>query len=172
MNDEYDFNEQLNMGHKYEVILDEAISGSFGVQKVERVGMEEERRGIDRYFSMSDGRRLAIQYKADKTAGRTGNAFIETISVDNDKKEEAAGWAFTCEADYIFYFIIDEREIYVVRPQRIRRKLPFWLRRFEQRAIPNGDYKTIGVLVPLQELKAISETVLHPWKKLVGVGSK
>ena len=161
MDETYDFDEQLNIGRKYEYTLDGALLSCTYVKGIERVSLSEERKGIDRYVTMSDGRRLAVQYKADKTAGKTGNAFIETISVDNDETEEAAGWAFTCEADYIFYFVVDNREIYVIQPRRLRRKLPFWQRRFPSRTVPNGRYKTVGLLVPLQEIARISKSVLH-----------
>jgi hypothetical protein len=48
---------------------------------------QEQRRGIDRIFThRQTGQRLAVEYKTDYKAARTGNAFIGSISVDTAGK--------------------------------------------------------------------------------------
>lgn len=146
----YDFREKLAEGEAHEATLDAYFSSWY---EIAPVTMEEQRRGIDRvFYRKSDGRRYLVQYKSDTTAARTGNAFVETVSVD---VSETAGWAYTCEADYLVYFIPPMGLAYVLKPSRIREKLPAWLEEYETRAAPNKGYRTVGVLVPLDEFEEL-----------------
>ena len=73
----YDFEKQFEIGTQHEQILDEYFQRYFWVEPASR---QEQRQGIDRWFQAPDGSWMSVEYKADMTAGRTGNAFIETIS--------------------------------------------------------------------------------------------
>lgn len=147
----YSFDKQLRRGKKHERFLDRYFRKRF---KIEEASMDEERLGIDRYFTdRRNGRRYAIQYKADKTAARTGNAFVETVSVDSNN---TPGWAYTCTADFIIYYVVGCGPAYVIRPDEIRKRLPHWQRTFQERRIPNDGYHTVGLLVPLDEFERIA----------------
>lgn len=150
----YSFRKQLRDGKKHERFLDDYYSTHFHIEPADR---EEERRGIDRWFTdRRNGNTYSIQYKADTTAARTGNAFVETVSVD---AKNIPGWVHTCEADFIIYYVVGRGPAYVIRPADIRKRLKQWEVRFESRSIPNHDYNTIGLLVPLDEFERIAHAV-------------
>lgn len=157
----YDFRKQLKSGKAQERYLDSLFADDFYIKEATR---EQERQGIDRIFTKrANGHKYTVQYKADATAARTGNAFIETVSVDN---RNIKGWAHTCTADYIFYYVVGVGPIYIVKPKDIRRKLAGWGRKYHTQPIPNKKYgkliyNTIGLLVPLDELERIAVQVVN-----------
>ena len=76
----YKFQEQLAIGEENEMKLDSFLAKWFDI---ERVSQEGQRQGIDRLFTRRDNKVIyRVEYKTDFTASRTGNAFIETVSVD------------------------------------------------------------------------------------------
>lgn len=154
--EKYSFQKQFKKGQKYERFLDNYFSENFTIKPATR---EEERRGIDRHFQeKKNGRRFTIQYKADKTAGKTGNAFVETVSVDTNN---TPGWVFTCEADFIIYYVVDSGPAYVVRPGELRKRVDRWQRQYPEWSIPNRHYNTLGILVPLDEFERLAYTVVN-----------
>lgn len=151
----YSFVEQLAQGKRHEAFLDSYFATDFYIRPA---SADEERLGIDRHFTLkSSGQRFTVQYKADSTASRTGNAFIETVSVDRDS---VPGWAYTCTADYLIYYIPPMGLAYLVQPWAIRERVKHWQKKFQCRSIPNKGYKTIGILVPLDEIERISDQVI------------
>jgi hypothetical protein len=155
----YDMDRQLKKGEAAERYLDSLFGSQFDIRRATRA---EQRKGIDRIFTRPyDGKEFRIEYKADKTAAKTGNAFVETVSVDTDN---IPGWALTCQADYILYYIVGTGRVYVMRPKDIQKRLKRWAYHYPERHIPNGSYQTIGLLVPLHEFEQAAV-------KLVGLGS-
>lgn len=151
----YSFKRQFRRGQKAEKYIDTLFADKFRIIPANR---NEERRGIDRHFhAYSNGKKYTVQYKADKTAARTGNAFVETVSVDT---KDIPGWAYTCEADYIFYYVDDIGPIYILRPKDIRKKLNRWQNKYQTRSIPNKNYNTIGLLVPLDEFESLAVQIV------------
>ena len=151
----YDFRTQLAIGERYELQLD-AFFGQWAVD-IRPATAEEQRRGIDRVFtSRATGAVDTMEYKADDKAGRTGNAFIETISVDTTGKP---GWAVASQADYLVYLVTDPETIYLVRMRRLRTALPRWQAKYPTKVAQNIGYCTYGVLVPLHELEQIAVRV-------------
>lgn len=119
---------------------------------------DEQREGIDRWFyALRRPRSFAIEYKTDWTASRTGNAFIETVSVDT---RDRAGWAYTSAADLLLYYLPGRASIYVLALTALRYRLPFWTQQYPIREIPNDGYHTHGLLVPLDELARSAQRVL------------
>jgi hypothetical protein len=145
---EYKFRDQLDQGKRAEAFLDSYFSRWFGIFPV---SLETELRdGYDRIFQRrSDGERLKIEYKADWQAAETGNAFIETISVYEERKP---GWAHTSQADMLIYFVPPHGHIHMLRLPLIRMMLPSWKLRYREVPAPNQGYKTYGLLVPLLQL--------------------
>ena len=90
-----------------------------------------------------------MEYKGDRTAVASGNAFIELTSVDKDGKP---GWAYTSQARYLFYYL-PGLILYVLTFEKLHNRLSAWIARYPQRSIPNRNYHTIGVLVPLVEFE-------------------
>lgn len=152
----YSFQEQLAKGQTYEQQLDAAFADRFFIRPATRA---EQRRGIDRIYRPRKApyQVLTIEYKADKTAGRTGNAFVETVSVDVQDKP---GWAISSQADWLFYLVLGACEtLYIIQMDRLRKQLPKWHRTCQERRIPNEGYHTVGLLVPLAEFEAIAYAV-------------
>lgn len=149
----YSFDTQLAQGEKGEEYLDQHFSRWYTVT---RATAAQQRAGIDRWFTRPDGERLAVEYKTDRTAGRTGNAFVETVSVDTAHKP---GWAYTSQARYLVYFIPEPETIYILPMAAIRYQVDAWRRAYPERRIPNGNYHTVGTLVPLHEFERWAITV-------------
>jgi len=151
----YDFDTQLTAGEAAEHVLDNLFAAKFEISVVDRAS---QRSGIDRVFTRRDGgHRLTIEYKTDWTASKTGNAFVETVSVDTASK---AGWAYTSRADFLIYYLPDDRLIYVIQFSKLRRRLDRWNRQYRQKAIPNQGYNTVGLLVPLREFEQLATEVI------------
>ena len=151
----YDFKEQLAEGQAYERRLDQHFS-QFNIE-IRPATMDEQRQGIDRYFThRTTGKVDAMEYKADSLAGRTVNAFIETISVDTTGKP---GWAVASKARYLVYLVTEPETIYLIDMRALHVALPVWKARYPVRQAQNFGYRTHGVLVPLHELERISIAV-------------
>jgi len=139
----YGFGEQLRIGEAYENDLDEFFRRWYEVMPV---SMELQKLGVDRIFIDQTGRRLSIEYKADETAARTHNAFVETVSVDTEGKP---GWALSSIAQLLIYFIPPIRKIYVCRMLDLKMDIEELIAKFPTKQIPNNGYHTTGVPVPL-----------------------
>ena len=148
----YDFRKQLAIGERYERQLD-AFFCQWPVD-IRPATAEEQRRGIDRVFtSRATGSVDTMEYKADDKAGRTGNAFIETVSVDVTGKP---GWAVSSQADYLVYLVTRPMTVYLIGMKRLRAALPRWKMKYPTVKAQNDGYCTLGVLVPLDELEKIA----------------
>lgn len=158
----YSFAPQFKQGQYYERLLDQKFSDRFVITPATR---NEERRGIDRrYQDCKTRRRFTVQYKGDKTAARTHNAFVETVSVDT---LGIPGWVYTTQAQYLFYYIPGPENLYILTFAKLRGQLARWIALYPQRSVPNNGfnntrYQTVGVLVPLVEFErhAIEATSL------------
>lgn len=151
----YRFDEQLERGEQGEALLDRHFSRWF---RIARATPGEQRQGIDRWFyALHRPSSFAVEYKTDWTAAQTGNAFIETISVDTRDRD---GWAYTSAADVLLYYVPGRSCIYVLTLTALRFRLPFWQQQYPVREIPNSGYHTHGLLVPLTELEGCAQRVL------------
>ena len=73
----YQMVEQLAQGEGAEARLDRHFAGRCIIQPATRA---QQQVGIDRLFThRQTGLTYTVEYKTDWTAGRTGNAFIETV---------------------------------------------------------------------------------------------
>lgn len=150
----YGFKEQLTKGQQSEAELDSFFAQWY---TIEPVTMEQQRQGIDRVFTRKDnGHVFDIEYKTDWTASKTGNAFVETVSVDTANKP---GWAHSSQADYLIYYVPGDDLVYVIAFANLRARLHCW-QNLPLRTIPNRGYNTIGRLVPLREFERIATQVI------------
>ena len=159
----FSFDEQLSVEARHNATLDAFFANAYDIEKA---GHADERRGIDRWFTdRCTGWRSSVQYKADTVATRTHNAFIETISVDKPGTS-VPGWAHTCMADWLFYYVPGDELCYCLRPDIIRARLANWRGKFRSAKVPNKcrsgaiEYHTHGLLVPLCELEACADEVV------------
>ena len=136
------------------------LDGVFGpFHAIRPATREEQRRGIDRWFEEKDtGRWFPVEYKTDRRAFETGNAFVETTSVDTVGKR---GWALTSQAEMLAYYLPDADLVYWLRMERVREQLPRWQRTFRTRAAQNEGYQTLGLLVPLAEFERYADEVIQ-----------
>lgn len=150
----YNFDTQLADGETGEAYLDNKFRKWYTITPATRA---QQRLGIDRWYTrLSNGETFPVEYKTDRTAGRTGNAFIETVSVDTTNKP---GWAYTSKARFLIYRIPEPETIYIVPMAEIRYRIDRWRTRYPERTIPNDTYNTIGTLVPLDEIERIAIAV-------------
>lgn len=152
----YGFAAQLAVGEAWEAHLDAFFGGQFPVE-IRPASMEEQRKGIDRLFvSKRTGAIDTVEYKADRLAGKTGNAFVETVSVDTTGRP---GWAVSSQAKYLVYLVTEPETIYFVAMAALRATLPRWRRLYREAAAQNDGYQTVGLLVPLDEFERIAVQV-------------
>jgi len=115
--------------------------------------------GIDRVLTArhhaASGSRT-IEYKCDELAAQTGNAFIEITSNDVTGRD---GWARSCSADWILYYVTPDEAI-LLRPDAVRGQLDAWEGTSRIAKADNGDYRTLGLLVRLEDVRAVAEAVL------------
>lgn len=143
-------------GEEVEALLDAYLEPRYIIRKATDA---EQRRGIDRWLTDREtGETFSIDYKADSLASRTGNAFIETVSVDSAGK---GGWALTSQAEFIFYYLPQRRALYILSMAEISRALPQWADLYRQVHAQNNGYQSYGVLVPLKEIERIAEDVVE-----------
>ncbi|MBW4472432.1 MAG: hypothetical protein KME45_18975 [Stenomitos rutilans HA7619-LM2] len=90
--------------------------------------------------------------KLDIAARRTGNLFFETVSVDT---QGIPGWGWTSQADY-WIFLIPDQEIIVVHPGKLRSLVWQHQTLLAERTVPNKNYKTLGVPVPLADIRKVA----------------
>lgn len=120
---------------------------------------QDQRRGIDRYFTADNGFSYLVEYKSDNVAGRTGNAFIETVSVARPGLPPIAGWAHTSQATMLIYWVTHPSCIYCIPMRQVRHHLPDWEKKYKTQKVLNDGYLTHGILVPLDELERIAIAV-------------
>jgi hypothetical protein len=153
----YNFNHQQVIGQKGEAILDEWLQSIYKVSDVSSIE-KYQKIGIDRLLTLSDGSIITVEYKFDVASERTGNLFFETISVDT---KNIPGWGWSSQADY-WIFLLPSLEILVIEPSNFR-KLVWELRStLKEKKIPNTNYNTWGVPVPIEKVKEMA----HFSKKL------
>ncbi len=99
-----------------------------------------------------------MQYKTESKAAETGNAFIETVSVDTN---ETPGCALTCLAQKYVIFIPPKQEIIVLDTHRLKVHVPKWEDKYGTVSAQNKNYKTLGIPVPLGRIREIAEDCMY-----------
>lgn len=155
----YAFQDQLNHGQRYELALDRYF-GQF--YDIEPASMNLQRMGVDRIFKTPGTTVQEFwEYKADMSAHRTGNSFIETVSVDKGGSVVSHGWAIKTIAHRLVYYITEARLAYVLDPVQVRAKLPVWEARYKSMHCQNKGYRSHGILVPLHNFRGIAQQIIQ-----------
>ncbi len=147
----YHFNHQQSNGQKGEAILDEWLQSTYKVSDVSSIE-KYQKKGIDRLLTLADGRIITVEYKFDVASGRTGNLFFETISVDT---KNTPGWGWSSQADY-WIFLLPSLEILVIEPSKFRCLVWELRSTLKEKKIPNTNYNTWGIPVPIEKVKEIA----------------
>ncbi|SRR5258708_7816749 len=117
------------------------------------VNLIDQRRGIDRVIEKPN-ELMTVEYKVDYRAAKTGNAYIETVSISKPFK---FGWVHTCKADWILYTVIgDKSTVLWLRPEALLKNLPEWEKSYKTVRCQNRDYYGEGVLVSLSEIRKLA----------------
>lgn len=150
-----DFMTSLQNGERGERTLDTFFATRYHIAEADR---DQQRQGIDRIFTdRTTGVRITVEYKTDYMASRTGNAFVETISVDTEYR---LGWAIAAMADWLIYYLPATRTLYRVPMVTIRTNLPCWIAAYPSRTVANDGYATHGLLVPLEVFAQCAEEMI------------
>lgn len=142
----HDFDEKLAQGHRGEEWVATWLSrwGDVSVAS----DMYDQRNGIDLYLQTME-RLVSIEVKTDFSARATGNAYVETVSVQRENGiVDKRGWLWTCKADRLVY-CVPGVSVSVFDPDGLRDifRENWW--KFRQREAQNKDYYGAGLLVPL-----------------------
>ncbi|MEO1523263.1 MAG: hypothetical protein AAFU78_21155 [Cyanobacteria bacterium J06633_2] len=154
MSKAYRFDQQGLVGAQGEQILDEWLSESYKILNVSDIKLYQES-GIDRILMRPDGTTVKVEYKFDLASSRTGNLFFETVSVD---RRNVPGWGWSSQADY-WIFLLPSMEVLVVEPSRLRTLAWQYREKLVDKEIQNLGYKTIGIAIPLKQVRAIARCV-------------
>lgn len=153
-----DFSECLDLGQQGEQVLDSYFSKYYVIRPAFK---GQQKKGIDRIFiHKKTEKEFFVEYKTDTLAGRTGNAFLELAKHLEPYRQ---GWVYTCQADFLVYYLPDRRTVYIVQPEWLRRSVDTWLAKYPLRTVNSRgryqNYQTQGVLVPLAELAEIGQVI-------------
>ena len=156
------FHRDLRRGLQAEEHLDEVFRSRGWT--ITRGSREEDWSGIDRHFTKG-GHTRTVQYKTDWKARKYGNVFMETIS---NSRSESLGWALTCEADWIIYFMPFVRPLntLVFRGDELPAQVRIWADSFRRcQGVDNVDargnaYQTFGIKVPYGAAARVASQVL------------
>lgn len=152
MQSAYNFDYQRRLGESIEARVDAFLEGQYDIAPASE---EQQRLGIDRILRhRQNGEQHSIEIKADWTASKTGNVFVETVSVS---ARNIPGWAYSSQADWLVYVLPAERRLLCVTFAELREHLPAWIRKYPKRYISNAGYYTVGHLVPLREFEKVCD---------------
>lgn len=157
----FDFETQLKQGFEGEAELVAHLTAQ-GWHCI-KATIAQEKTGIDYICKhKKTGVTRTIEIKSDSRASHTQNAFIETVSVKKGKNIIKQGWAYTCQANYLFYYLPQDLIAYAFKVSHLRLHLDEWLRKnYRLVSVPNRGYVTQGILVPLWELEKNATQIIN-----------
>lgn len=156
----YRFGEQYRVGQIGACMLDGYFSKLY---RLLPATMAEEENGIDR-VGFCDGRQVFLEYKTDVKADQTGRAFIEVVAYAHDEGQRP-GWAYTSHADIIVYFLPFSNRLFLIRPHRLRSRMPYYEVQYPRFEVANTKWTTTGLLMPLEVLLIDRIAILVSFKE-------
>ena len=152
---QYDMHEQISKSAEERIDLLAANLGFIA----HTTKKKENRDGVDRWIQIPERREiLRVDYKNDTRASKTGNVFVETVSVrftDRSGRAEKPGWIYKERMDAVLYNI-EETDIVLLIPRAtLEREIVEWTKTYGTREIKNKGYVTIGVPVPMKIVSAL-----------------
>ena len=103
---------------------------------------------IDAFVTTKDLKRFSIEIKTDSFD--TGNIFFELIS---SIEPFSLGCMIKTKADFLFYFFIKTKELYILNMQKYRMFVIENIDDFQWKKVKNTNYESIGFLVPKKYLE-------------------
>lgn len=148
----HDFYKSRAVGKAGEAILDGYFARWYSIEVIPPD--IELRIHADRVFIRPDGSQRLVEYKTEHMASRTGRLFIEVVAND---VSGAPGWIYTSQADVLVWYFPETGEIMAAPLQAVRDALPGWRGRFSEARAANPGYNSVGLLVPVSELRPLCE---------------
>lgn len=149
------FNNSKKIGDAGEARLDQFFKDKF---QIEDVDMSQQKLGWDRVFThLESGARASVEYKTDTQSHKTGNIFIEIWS---NKEASKRGWAYTTTAQWLYYYVLGDGEVYIVDVVKLKLYLKNWEKQFIIKGAKNPNYSSEGMLVPVEIFKSICYEVI------------
>ena len=149
------FNSDIQVGNKGEEIIYNYLWKHKSTLKVIDVTKDEWFQQFDIDFLQVDcnGSVNKIEVKTDRLADKTGNMVYEIWS---DRRIYAKGCFEKTEADYIFYYLINTKVLYIFNTQELRT----WVNEHENKLWQTdmGD-NAFGYVIRLNDLKDISTRI-------------
>ena len=149
----------------------QSLSETVSVKNVEN-DREYQKKDIDLLWTFKKDEKIVtrtVEIKADRYYN-TGNYFFETVS---NAGKGTPGCFMYSEADFLFYYFIEVRELHIIALSLVRRWFKEEIERFQERKlftkVGNGaTYGSVGRLVPRRTLaeelpKAVK--VVELWKR-------
>ena len=153
----YIFDDDLreSLEDKYKIIWWEFYKKTFpSLLRFKRVSSKEENiKGYDRILCVGKHNKIIlIEEKEDKY--KTGNFFLEYISNDSTR---SPGWICKpLKAEYIAYYFINYNKHYLFDTRLLQYvwivNNEDWKYKYGIKIVPNIDYNTLGVAVPINKV--------------------
>ena len=145
------FNSDVQVGNKGENIIYDYLMNHPSTDSLINVSNDSWFQQFDIDFIQidGDGDVNKIEVKTDRMADKTGNMVYEIFS---DRRTHTKGCFEKTHADYIFYYLINTKVLYIFNTQELRE----WVyeHRNELWQTYMGDF-AIGYVIPLNDLKDI-----------------
>jgi len=146
----YSFTEQLEKGMEGEEVLDQYFSKWY---RIKHASIDEQVRDkLDRWFQPKhnpDSGWISVDYKTDDKADKTGNLFIETMSMVEMNKP---GWAWASKAMKVIYYTLPDT-VYILDMDILRNQLVYWhSKKRKQRTVKNEMWSSRGFIIPTKEI--------------------
>ena len=157
----YSFGNQFSVGQQGERWIAEWIqarSQMAGKCQVIPLPVKRQNEG-DLLVKTHSGKQLTVEIKTDDIAHKTGNIFVETIG--DGGFPPRPGWAYSCDSDWLFYLILETKELLCFDPRAIRQNLNQWSITYEYKPVKNKTHTTLGILVPLTVARSIASKVFQ-----------
>jgi hypothetical protein len=151
MSKTYSFVEQLEKGEAGEKVLDAYFEKWYEIKPASIDEQIHEK--FDRWFRPKAKRDTAVsfrvEYKTDDKTDKTGNIFVETMSMVEWGKY---GWAWTSQADKVIYYALPDT-VYILDTYELRDKLMLWHKmRRPKRKVKNTNWTSEGYLIKVEEI--------------------
>lgn len=155
----YSFEKQLEKGKEWErkvfLTLQRVMRESYIVTYLPD-NKEFQSAGFDMSIYCKDTDTIMLlEIKTDFQSHKTGNAFLETISVSRRGIIEKEGWVNTSKADAIMYLIPGMQKAIFLHMNDLRDILKSSSIPYPFRECKNQDYSSYGFLVPIKKLMEV-----------------
>ena len=149
------FNTDIQIGNKGENIIYDYLMNHPSTDSVVNVSNDTwfQQFDIDFIWQDTEYNIFKIEVKTDRFADRTGNMVYEVYS---DKRTHSKGCFEKTEADYIFYYLINSKTLYVFNTKELREWVLEHIDDLKQTDM--GD-NAFGYVIRLGDLKDISTKI-------------